>query len=826
MRQVSFFLKTAAQHLWRGGQRNLVAFFCVVFGVMSLVSMNTLAQSIQQMLTLKPYELIGGDLTLDRTSENVISPEEEAELQSLKTAGTISDYTLMDYTTSLAFHRPGSAVLIYPSYGMGVDPAKYPLAGNLTLTAPEKTDLANVLTGVGDVIITRDMALNENLKVGDAISLSDLNYGISVPAVIKGIASDTPNHQGSKVYYSHQTALALMGSERSANTVLVNSPDPDQAQKILQNQGWRVFTAQELANATAVSQGALAMGVNDIGLLGLLVGAIGIANTMQVLLRRRRKEVAVWKTLGYTTRQIEALFAMEAALLGVGGSLAGVGLGVLLSRLITGIFSRVTTVLVVPQPSLLVMVSGFVIGTLITVVFALWAIVTTSQVPPLALLRQDAVNSSTLPGWKLAGLGILVGGVFVLAAAWVLKSVFTGLIVLAVTLVLLWIVGLVLLGLMRLILKIFPMKHWPLAKIARNNLRKRSASLIMAMIALFIGVEMFTLGAVITQSGSNVVSALGTSRQSENLAVYTTSDQESTVRDELNALGIVSGSADHLYQVKKITLSGEVQGTLDSQIMSREKADAYTLSGQPWNSLPDGAYLPNYFDAKVGDPVQVVTTDGRQVILKVAGKYNPVSDFNWPSTLDKILVSEETARLLGAPSSSQFFLSVAVSALEKDVTLLQQKLPQTIIIAMPEYLAHYLRVYENLFWFIAVMSGLAVLAGLLLVANSVNLTMLERRYEIGVFKSLGYSRGQVLFTQVLEYSLMSVVVAGVGLLFIWVLLMVAKLLAGSMGSMLTLQPITAAAVLLLTVGLTAGVTITSCWNPTKVSPILTFNDRE
>jgi len=138
MKPSAYFFKTALNHLRRGGQRNLIAFLCVVFGVMSLVAMTTLAQSIEQMLVLKPVELIGADLTLDRENENFISAEEEAGLQEMVASGQISDYTLMDYTTTLAFHRQDSNALVMPSYGMGVDPAKYPLAGNLTIAEPKK----------------------------------------------------------------------------------------------------------------------------------------------------------------------------------------------------------------------------------------------------------------------------------------------------------------------------------------------------------------------------------------------------------------------------------------------------------------------------------------------------------------------------------------------------------------------------------------------------------------------------------------------------------------------------------------------------------------
>ena len=162
-----FFIQSSFNHLRRGGQRTFVALLCVVFGVMSLVAMTTMAKSIEKMLILKPYELIGGDLTLDRENENSISPEEEAGLQQLQAEGLITSYTLIDYSTSIALHLPGSGELIFPSTSMGVDSALYPLAGNLTIAEPAGVPLTELLTQPGDVVITRDLALEYHLKPGD-----------------------------------------------------------------------------------------------------------------------------------------------------------------------------------------------------------------------------------------------------------------------------------------------------------------------------------------------------------------------------------------------------------------------------------------------------------------------------------------------------------------------------------------------------------------------------------------------------------------------------------------------------------------------------------
>src|SRR5438445_12639225 len=55
------------------------------------------------------------------------------------------------------------------------------------------------------------------------------------------------------------------------------------------------------------------------GLLALLVGGIGVVNTMQVLLSRNRVEIAMLKTASYRRRDFYALFGLEATWLGLAG---------------------------------------------------------------------------------------------------------------------------------------------------------------------------------------------------------------------------------------------------------------------------------------------------------------------------------------------------------------------------------------------------------------------------------------------------------------------------------------------------------------------------
>jgi hypothetical protein len=162
------------------------------------------------------------------------------QLEKLQQDGLISRYTLIVYDSgSLAFCTPGSAELHFVTNGMGIEPNQYPLAGSLTIGEPGGIGLPTLLQQVGDLVITRDLAEEYALHLGDTITLSDLRTGIPLQAAIRGIAYNTTNHQGGTLYYSIDTAQALAGGEPILNVAIANTPQVGAASSTLIDNGWR-----------------------------------------------------------------------------------------------------------------------------------------------------------------------------------------------------------------------------------------------------------------------------------------------------------------------------------------------------------------------------------------------------------------------------------------------------------------------------------------------------------------------------------------------------------------------------------------------------------
>ena len=71
-----------------------------------------------------------------------------------------------------------------------------------------------------------------------------------------------------------------------------------------------------------------------IAAISLLVGGIGIMNTMYTAVLERTKEIGILKAVGATPREIKALFLVESGLLGLVGGIIGVFLGIGISKLV------------------------------------------------------------------------------------------------------------------------------------------------------------------------------------------------------------------------------------------------------------------------------------------------------------------------------------------------------------------------------------------------------------------------------------------------------------------------------------------------------------
>ena len=101
--------------------------------------------------------------------------------------------------------------------------------------------------------------------------------------------------------------------------------------------------------------------------ISLLVGAFLIYNTLAVSVVRRRNEIGIMRALGTTARGVLLIFLGEAAMLGLLGSLLGVGLGRVLAGAIVGMISdTVNALFTTSAPGAIAITPASVVAALFT----------------------------------------------------------------------------------------------------------------------------------------------------------------------------------------------------------------------------------------------------------------------------------------------------------------------------------------------------------------------------------------------------------------------------------------------------------------------------
>jgi putative ABC transport system permease protein len=102
-----------------------------------------------------------------------------------------------------------------------------------------------------------------------------------------------------------------------------------------QNQDFTIIAAQSILASISSIISELSLFLAALAAISLVVGIIGIANTMFMAVLERTKQIGVYKALGATRLEIVTLFLIEASLLSLVGGLIGVGFCIILTAIIT-----------------------------------------------------------------------------------------------------------------------------------------------------------------------------------------------------------------------------------------------------------------------------------------------------------------------------------------------------------------------------------------------------------------------------------------------------------------------------------------------------------
>ena len=219
-----------------------------------------------------------------------------------------------------------------------VSPASAPATsrtrGSLIFVAGERRDAFNALRKGGAVLLPESIATRDGLAVGDTITLGQPG-GDGVPFTVAGIVAyslPTRTTEGA-ILMSQADARESFGVTQASLFAL-------QPQRGVPTDTFRDAVADKAADYSAESLSAAQLS-SDLGrsldrviglfdllaVLAVVIGGLGIVNTLAVGVLERGREIAILRSHGMTVGQVQAMVVTEAGIIGAVGGLAAVAIG-------------------------------------------------------------------------------------------------------------------------------------------------------------------------------------------------------------------------------------------------------------------------------------------------------------------------------------------------------------------------------------------------------------------------------------------------------------------------------------------------------------------
>lgn len=811
MSQLNFYLRYSLRSLLRDGTRTLLAGLSVTFGVLSLIAMQLLANALLHGVMFDQRVQFGGDAQIQaEQSGQGFGSSDLAQIEKWHQEGLIADYTLVSQGSAAYLRTPTNGRVNFLASAMGIDPKTYPLLGDLVLREPASAKAADVLRNPTDVLITRDLADKLGLHIGDSVILS----GDSTPftLTVAGIVGATPNQQGDSVFYSLATARLIENREDVINSISVRWGSVPNAEQVIVDSPYRVYVAVGRDDAVSASSGIALfdMMLKGAGVLGLLVGGLSVSNTLQVILARRKLEIAMLKTLGYRQSDLLVLIGLETGLIGLFGGAVGAFIGSLIAGKLIDTLGVSGSLMLDWHPDPVIVTGGVIVGVLTAVVFGLQAILASSATRPVQLLRDLPLQTSTRTQFgrlvlftlMLLVFGLLVGVVLGTPLEGILYVIVGG-IMLVMLRALFWAV---LWGILKL-----PFPRLPMLRLARANLRQRKTQASLIILALFAGTFSVTFAALAIYNAQSTVSRVRGSDSGYNLMVYATAEDTDSVIKRLTEQG-----AQDIYVTQR------VDGSLNGKPVTIEGRDAGDLNKDmrydgTWNDDPKDVLLPEALKSNyaVGSQLTLEVNGTKQAVTLV-GFYQP-GDNSLSLQSAPVIVSSQLLQSFNTRLQIRVMGMFPVNSLSQSTTALGQELPNVLVFSRADLNDAMNTTFQSLFTFAASIAGLAFVAGAVLIANATGLTVVERRLEIGMFKAVGYTSSHILQIILSEYGFLGTLGGIFGI--VGSVLVVSLINLAQPGARLVVSPAILGVMLLFSVGIAVVSATLVAWKPTRVRPL-------
>jgi putative ABC transport system permease protein len=614
------------------------------------------------------------------------------------------------------------------------------------------------------MMLDRETAEKGEYKIGDSVRVTALsgtrqftlvgiaNYGdISSPGGATFALFDQPTASEFLLKPGFVDAILIQGDGTLSDEELAKAIDA----ALPTNSKLETLTGAEITEETT-SQIKTVLGffttfLTAFSFIALGIGCFVIYNVFSITAAQRQRESALLRAIGASRRQVSVSLLVEALIVGILGSIIGFATGIGLSRALSALLNAIG--LEIPTKGLTInsdaIVRTVLIGTIITVLSAILPALRSGRVPPLAAMRDTALDTvQKLTRRVTIGLVLIVVGAIGLFASMNGADVA--------------ILGLGVLGVFAGVLVIGPALSKPVAMLlgkpvaalrgvtgamSQQNSARNPKRTARTAAPVLIGVALVTAFTALAASIKNEIrESIGSSfRGDYALSVNSRGfgGIPTSVTDQLTQLAEVDQATGVGFIAAKV--GDESPFVL---VLNPKTADGlYDLSmvegtqkGLTKNEILVEADKALDKNLTIGSKISVTLVDGRSTQLTVAGTY---TDAYGNYAISRELFEGSATPLFDsfvyiktAEGVSDESARTAISAVSEDLGIGTLESREEYIDTQAAQVDQFLALIYGLLFLSVIIAIVGIIITLLL-------SVFERRHEIGLLRAVGMTRSQV-----------------------------------------------------------------------------------
>jgi putative ABC transport system permease protein len=664
-----------------------------------------------------------------------------------------------------------------PTVGIGYSPPDQFLGGD-----PYKFIAGSPPQQAGQIALNKGAMKLSKLKLGDHTKVLVPSHD-TVEVTITGVygtKSDTGGYVGA--LFARDQAMQLFTDGQHVQAVNVAGTGLSQQallERVKQSvPGLTYKTGKQVTKQTQDSVTSALKFINyfllAFGAIALLVGTFIIYNTFSMILAQRLRELALLRAVGASRRQVNRSVLLEAGLVGLVGSIIGIGGGIGLAYGLRALLNSFNVGLPSGplQLQLRTIIVALIVGVGVTTFSAYSPARRAAKTSPVAAIQQEFASAgSSLRRRTIVAVAFSLLGALALVAGGVAKGGggAAGLVGIGALLLILG----VLLGAPALSRPIVAIVGTPVAlpfgavgRLARTNAVRNPRRTAATAFALTLGLMLVSAIAVFGSSAKRSINAIvdNTVTADYILTGPNAIGVPIGVGPAVSTVpGVSSTVALHPVDVKFNGATHEgtgVDGSLDEMASYNLVSGSRDLTG---NDLLASEPTAQKYHWSIGSKVAVTSFDGASQTLTVTGIYQQ------NQLLGPWLTSGDFYRQVTPKQNLMDEVVLVRAAAGTDLGTLRSNLEKAtdpfLVITVQDreqFKGSQAKQINGLLGVLYGLLALAIVIAVLGIINTLALSVVERRREIGMLRAVGMARKQVRRTIYLESALIAVFGAIVG----------------------------------------------------------------